>query len=549
MLISVSGLDGAGKTTLIASLRQGLERSGQRVTVLHMNDHVGVYAWVRALRDLLTGRHPAQEEAPPRMDPLPTPLGRLRDAVLWSKTTRRLLYPLDLLFFLAIRFWVEVVRRRMLIMDRYLYDRLVDVAASGPAKWLQAFAALTPVPDVAVWLDIRPEQAFARKGEYTVPYLTRRAAAYERVFGLVPADAVLRLDTQQQTATRLAVADVVHDRMTGGGPRLALVVLRLLLDDAAPLPRPHDWSELPRVARSGGVLLRLAERLAVRGAAVPERFAEAVEAARVHSDRVLGVAQRLAAACTRLELPHAFLKVVERFPDTGRDLDLLVSPRSREIDRLMLRGIPALRRARDLPQRLSGSGSYLIDGVLVDVSHGRLGRLGEHARYARQLLARAQPQAAGDVPLHAPTVEDHFILLSLQQAYTRAAFRIADVYWAVTTLRDQQPDWDYLAFTAAALGLLPAVGSYLVYVDRIHARLFGRSLLPTHVLSRFGIRAPTRLRALLGRDAYRFPAPGVAGRVFVQQLRSTVRSGRWLSAARLCLLPMIALMTGLRKAA
>ncbi|HEU5262475.1 MAG TPA: hypothetical protein VFU41_13745, partial [Gemmatimonadales bacterium] len=51
MLITVSGLDGAGKSTLIGGLRAALERHGHTVAVLHMNDDVGVYAYARRARD------------------------------------------------------------------------------------------------------------------------------------------------------------------------------------------------------------------------------------------------------------------------------------------------------------------------------------------------------------------------------------------------------------------------------------------------------------------------------------------------------------------
>src|SRR3989440_5359196 len=58
MLITFSGLDGAGKSTLVRWLQQTLERQNRRVGVFHMNDHVGVYAYLRRLRDRLGGAPP-----------------------------------------------------------------------------------------------------------------------------------------------------------------------------------------------------------------------------------------------------------------------------------------------------------------------------------------------------------------------------------------------------------------------------------------------------------------------------------------------------------
>src|SRR2546421_8848727 len=50
MLITFSGLDGAGKSTLIEWLRVALEAQRHRVAVLHLEHNVGVYATVRRVR-------------------------------------------------------------------------------------------------------------------------------------------------------------------------------------------------------------------------------------------------------------------------------------------------------------------------------------------------------------------------------------------------------------------------------------------------------------------------------------------------------------------
>jgi thymidylate kinase len=118
-------------------------------------------------------------------------VGRIRDAVVWSKPLRRLLYPVDLAIFLAIRFYVATVRRRVLLTDRYFYDMLVDVTDDGRGFWVRLLERLTPEPDIAVFLEVSPEESYARKGEYSVAYLARRSAAYRRIAPLVPSAVVL----------------------------------------------------------------------------------------------------------------------------------------------------------------------------------------------------------------------------------------------------------------------------------------------------------------------------------------------------------------------
>lgn len=237
MLITFSGLDGAGKSTLIAWLRASLEAQDRRVTVLHMNDDMGLYAWLRAARDraLAVARRrrgardgaamPDESRARPATVARPTPsaagttgseraptmLRRLRNAVLWNRPLRRLIYPVDLVVFLCYRLWTERVCGRVLIMDRYFYDTLVDVSDGRHWRWVRLLERLTPTPTLPIYLDITPEVSFARKGEYTVEYLRRRWVAYRTVFPWVPS--ALRLPNDDFDATRRVLERALRERL------------------------------------------------------------------------------------------------------------------------------------------------------------------------------------------------------------------------------------------------------------------------------------------------------------------------------------------------
>lgn len=225
MLITFSGLDGAGKSTLINWLRASLESENRSVTVFHMNDHVGLHAYLRQLRDLVVGREGKREPLaangwedmgshPVAARPLTLKrlVRRIRYHVVWNKTFRRVIYPIDLLVFLCYRLYIEKLSNRVLIMDRYFYDTLVDVSTDRTRLWTRLLETMTPTPTVPVLLDITPEESYARKAEYSVEYLRRRCAGYKRVFHRVPAPVVLA--NYDFDASKATLRKVVMERLS-----------------------------------------------------------------------------------------------------------------------------------------------------------------------------------------------------------------------------------------------------------------------------------------------------------------------------------------------
>jgi len=222
VLITFSGLDGAGKSTLIAWLKATLEKEKRPVAVLHINTHVGLYAYVRFLRDeamRLSGVH-----KPPRpavytesaasnggARGLRWVYRQVRRALVWSKVLRQVIYPIDLLLFIGYRFYQERLRKRILIMDRYFYDSLVDVANGRNWGSLRLLERITPTPDVALLLDVPPERAFGRKREQPYEYLERRWRAYQVLFPLVRT--AVRLPNHDLDAAKATLYRVVTERL------------------------------------------------------------------------------------------------------------------------------------------------------------------------------------------------------------------------------------------------------------------------------------------------------------------------------------------------
>lgn len=211
MLITFSGLDGAGKTTLVGLLQASLERRDVRATVSHMYRDVGVYAFGRALAGRLGGRPRRAQTAGGTSAGAPGAAPQ----IIWNRSLRLLLYPLDLLIFACYRLYVERVKRHVLIMDRYFYDTLADVTSGqGHSRAARILSRLTPTPSVPVLLDISPAEAFARKGEHGIKFLERKRTAYRSVFPDGGRGLVLEagLSTDQ---TLLAVESAIRERMRG----------------------------------------------------------------------------------------------------------------------------------------------------------------------------------------------------------------------------------------------------------------------------------------------------------------------------------------------
>ena len=314
-----------------------------------------------------------------------------------------------------------------------------------------------------------------------------------------------------------------------------LVALQLLL--AAPRSGLEltdlDWSELRVAAKRGGALVRVADAYSGREP-LPQRFSAAAAQACANAQRVLELVAQLSDTCNRLGIAHAFLRTVECYPDAPGTIELLVGTPSAGIDQLILRDLPATKRRAALHHRLANVTTYTAAyGNRVVIRHGRIGRLGEHARYARLLLARAGQLTVGTMTCLAPSRSDHLLLLTMTQLYRRPTFRLSDVLSGVEAIRLGQIDWDYLFATALSMGIVPVVGCYLQYLDRIHRSLAHRALVPTETLARFETAGEEQ----------------GAARLYLQHIRATLESGRWHSAARLSLLPVMAALTGLRRTA
>jgi thymidylate kinase len=183
ILVSFSGIDGAGKSTQIQALWSRLRQDGLRVQLIRFWDDV---ARLRRVRET-TGH--AVFKGDKGVGSPSAPINR-RDKNVQSAfmtAVRLLLYFVD---GVSMRLVVKKALRSgadFVIFDRYTYDELANLNLQNPiirayARMLMTFV---PRPHISFFLDADPFQARARKPEYPLEFLLINRQTYLKLANLV----------------------------------------------------------------------------------------------------------------------------------------------------------------------------------------------------------------------------------------------------------------------------------------------------------------------------------------------------------------------------
>jgi len=177
MLVSFSGIDGAGKSTQIGNLHNWLSEAGLRVRVMAFWDDVAVLGRWREFSTHTLFKSEKGIGSPDK------PVNRRDKNVRCS-------YMTPVRFFLCLLDAIHLRRvvRRVLagdefdvvIFDRYLYDQLATLWLHGRLSqiYIRLLLGIVPHPDVAYVLDANPAAARERKPEYPLEFLNSYRAAY-----------------------------------------------------------------------------------------------------------------------------------------------------------------------------------------------------------------------------------------------------------------------------------------------------------------------------------------------------------------------------------
>ncbi|MEM4481664.1 MAG: dTMP kinase [Desulfurococcaceae archaeon] len=135
LFIVLEGIDGSGKTTIAKALAESLSKRGFKALYTYEPTDSDV---VLAIRGKYRG---------------------LRDPYIDS-----LAFALDRLIHLKLEVEPALSKGFIVISDRYLYSSVAYQSACGaPADWILEINKWALTPDIALYLDVSPEEAIARK--------------------------------------------------------------------------------------------------------------------------------------------------------------------------------------------------------------------------------------------------------------------------------------------------------------------------------------------------------------------------------------------------
>jgi hypothetical protein len=238
--------------------------------------------------------------------------------------------------------------------------------------------------------------------------------------------------------------------------------------------------------------------------------------------------------------PIVVMKTLDHWPDTGSDVDLLVTANDEEVCQIFEKQLRATKQPQSWGDRLAHKFNFRIPGLaeLVEVHVDCLGQTGEQKALARGVLDRGVLQSYDSFTFPVPVPEDRIVIATLQRMYRHYYIRLTDIVNIYDLLGHDRVDFHLLKAIAEAGSVWPGVATLLMIVCQ-HAIRFGADsiFLPDSVTAaaRFGAT-----RTYVDQKFVRVPLVPEAANLFWRQLIGIGRKHHYRAMMRLSLLPLLA---------
>ncbi len=174
-IITISGIDGSGKTTVAKLLKKAYEKRKVKAKICHTGAPLGTKS---------------------------EPSGRMNGIIGYIAFIKDYLQ-------IILQYFMNIGRSDVLIYDRFLYDTLVKIAykTENPLllnRYCRFLPIFFPVPHVAFFLSLPSSLAYERDHEHSQDYHTKKSALYQ---SLLQSCKLLTIDATKSSSEIVSIVE------------------------------------------------------------------------------------------------------------------------------------------------------------------------------------------------------------------------------------------------------------------------------------------------------------------------------------------------------
>ncbi len=172
-IITLSGLDGSGKSTQIELLKEFLESQGKRIYYFHVIQ----FSLANKINCFFLSFIHLFNYKKKKFSKLSSQTKSVTQANLWQIFLRRIFFFIDKQRFKYLCRKLQKAKYDYILSDRYFYDSLINIEYLSRSTWTSD----VQVPDQAFYLQISPDiiMTRSRKPDQSINYLQEKKKLYD----------------------------------------------------------------------------------------------------------------------------------------------------------------------------------------------------------------------------------------------------------------------------------------------------------------------------------------------------------------------------------